>query len=90
MMEAISNTAEFGAYAAGDAIADAALRERMRDILASVRDGSFAGELARDHAEGFPWFEAQRGNLAAHPIEQAGAEVRRWMPWLAERKDNVT
>jgi ketol-acid reductoisomerase len=82
MMEAISNTAEFGAHRAAGVIADDALRGHLRDLLAAIRDGSFARDFTRDHAAGFPWFAARRRALRQHPAEPAGAAVRAWMPWL--------
>jgi ketol-acid reductoisomerase len=84
MTEAISNTAEFGAYRAGPRLVDKAVRRRMAELLDEVRDGRFAATLREDHAAGFPWFRQQREELRRHPIEQAGAAVRAWMPWLTE------
>ena len=82
MTEAISNTAEFGAYRTGPGLIDEAMRQRMRVILEEVRDGRFAAAMREDHAAGFPWFREQRRALAEHPIEAAGETVRSWMPWL--------
>jgi len=82
-MRAISNTAEFGAYKAGPVIVDDAVRERLRRILAEVRDGTFAAGMRRDHASGFGWFHDRRRAGDENPIESAGASVRDWMPWLA-------
>ena len=82
MMAAISNTAEFGAYRAGPALVDEHVRQRMREVLAQVRDGGFAKALRDDYAAGFPWFQQQREALRRHPIEQAGQAIRALMPWL--------
>ncbi len=79
MMEAISNTAEFGAHAAGPRLIDDALRKRLEEILAEIRDGSFAARFTEDHAKGHPWFDAQRAALRAHDLDRAGDVVRRWM-----------
>ena len=79
MTSAISNTAEFGAYASGPVVVDEATRARLRGILDRVRDGSFAATLRADHARGFPWFEERRRILREHPIEAAGSTVRSWM-----------
>ncbi len=77
MMEAISNTAEFGAHRAGPFLIDDTVRARMRQLLARVRDGTFADALRRDHDQGFPWFERQRNSTRRHAIEPAGEAVRR-------------
>ncbi|MCA9286712.1 MAG: ketol-acid reductoisomerase [Phycisphaerales bacterium] len=79
MRKAISNTAEFGAYRAGPRLVDDSVRDRMRQLLAEVRNGTFAKAMADDQAAGFPWFEAQRREGAAHPIERASETVRGWM-----------
>jgi ketol-acid reductoisomerase len=86
MMQHISNTAEFGAHIAGPKIVDESVRTRMREILHSIRDGSFARSLREDHARGFAWFEAEREKLRKHPIEGAGETVRALMPWLSKHR----
>ncbi len=90
MMSAISNTAEFGAHAAGPVLIDDDVRARMRTLLERVRDGSFAATLAGDHRRGFPWFGGRRRQLAEHAIERAGREVRSWMPWLTGARPEPT
>lgn len=82
MMELISNTAEFGAHQAGSKIVDDHVRAKMKELLERIKDGSFARDLAKDHANGFPWFNSQRSKLQHHPIEPAGDVIRSLMPWL--------
>jgi ketol-acid reductoisomerase len=82
MRAAISDTAEFGAYTAQQALDDEALRARLRTMLARVRDGSFARAFQADHDAGFPWFNAQRAAADAHPMEGASRETRALTPWL--------
>jgi ketol-acid reductoisomerase len=79
MMQAISNTAEFGAYEAGPHVIDEQVRQKMREVLENVKNGSFAQRLRKDHANGFEWFEAQRTMLQHHEIERAGAVIRNLM-----------
>ncbi len=85
MCEAISNTAEFGAYRAGPLLIDEGVRRRMSDLLREVRDGTFAKALRSDHHAGGPWFERQRAETRTHPLETAGEVVRSLMPWLTEK-----
>jgi ketol-acid reductoisomerase len=87
MMEAISNTAEFGAHRAGRVLVDDLARRRMKAILAAVRDGSFAQALREDHAEGNPWLAEQRERIRNHAIEPAGEAVRAWLPWLSDSSE---
>ncbi|MHC4416100.1 MAG: ketol-acid reductoisomerase [Planctomycetota bacterium] len=82
--EAISSTAEFGTYRAGPFLIDDSVRQRMRRILAEVRDGTFAKALREDHGRGFGWFRRQRAAARDHPLETAGQVVRSLMPWLEE------
>jgi ketol-acid reductoisomerase len=71
MREAISNTAELGATLGGPKIVDAAVRQRMADILSEIRRGEFAEELRREEAEGYPRLKGARASARAHAIEQA-------------------
>ncbi|MHC5113835.1 MAG: ketol-acid reductoisomerase [Planctomycetota bacterium] len=87
MMEAISNTAEYGAHETGRVIVDEAVRARMRHLLERVRDGAFAESLREDYRRGFPSLDAGRTALRAHPIEDAGRTVRGWMPWLGAKAE---
>jgi len=77
MREAISTTARFGAMEGGPRIVTDQTRAEMRRILAEVRDGrftrKFVGEAAKGHERMQAWSEAG----AAHPIEQARAEVKK-------------
>jgi ketol-acid reductoisomerase len=87
MMERISNTAEFGAYAQGPKLIDEPVRRHMKQILADIQDGTFARNLQADHKQGFDWFMKQRAKLKSHEIEKAGRDVRSLMPWLEPAKD---
>jgi len=84
MMEAISNTAEFGAHAAGPKLIDDNLRRHLTDILEQIRSGAFAQGMRQDYDNGFAWFNAQREALKKHPIDEAGGVIRGLMPWLNE------
>ncbi len=86
--EAISSTAEFGAYRAGPRLIDDSVRKRMRELLGEVRDGTFAEALMRDHQKGFGWFKSQREAARAHDLEPAGRVVRSLMPWLGIDADD--
>lgn len=83
MFEAISNTAEFGAYEAGPKLIDEAMREKLRALLDDIRSGAFAERFGRDTAAGSPWLHHQRARVADQPIERAGRNARSLMPWIA-------
>ena len=71
MREAISNTAELGAVLGGPKIVDDGVRQRMRAILADVREGRFAASLADEEAAGYPALRAARECARDLPVEQA-------------------
>jgi ketol-acid reductoisomerase len=89
MRGAISDTAEFGAFVAQDRLVDESLRQRMRALLAEIRDGTFARAFQSDAKAGFPWMQSQRDRAAGDPIEQAGRSVRNWLPWLQDREGDA-
>ncbi len=84
MYERISNTAAFGAHVAGPRVIDSHVRRQMSDVLADIRNGTFARSLRDDAQAEFEWFRNQQEQAASHPIEEAGRSVRALMPWLAE------
>ena len=84
MMDAISNTAEFGAAIASSRLDDAHLRTTFRELLDAVRDGSFARELLDDAAAGSPALSRARAKWQNHPLETSGHAVRAWLPWLRD------
>lgn len=71
MREAISNTAELGAVIGGPRIVDEGVRERMRAILADVREGRFAAALADEEASGYPRLTRAREQARQSRVEQA-------------------
>jgi ketol-acid reductoisomerase len=82
MYQAISNTAEYGAYRTGPRVIDTHVREEMHRVLAAIQSGQFAREWMAENASGHKQFTALRERAAAHPIESVGARLRAMMPWL--------
>ncbi len=83
MNAVISNTAEWGEYYNGPRIIDAGVKERMRESLKRIEDGTFAREWLAESRKGAPNLLAKRKALGEHPIEIVGREIRS----LFERKD---
>ena len=71
MREAISNTAELGAVIGGPKIIDDGVRQRMRAILAAVREGRFAAALSDEEASGYPRLTLAREQARRLRVEQA-------------------
>ena len=76
MHYSISDTAEYGSHAVGPKVVDEHVRENMRAVLASIRDGSFAREWVAEMDRGQPALEQARAKLAETKIEQVGARLR--------------
>jgi ketol-acid reductoisomerase len=86
MYWSVSDTAEFGGYTRGKRIVDDRTRTEMRQILAEIRDGTFAKELVEEFDAGKPTFLKRREAEQSEQIEQVGATLRPLMSWL-ETKD---
>ncbi len=82
MRHSISDTAEWGDYRSGPRVIDEGVRDRMRQILSEIQDGSFAKEWIGEAEQGFPHFLALRREARAAQVERVGRELRRMMPWL--------
>jgi ketol-acid reductoisomerase len=80
----VSDTAEYGDYVSGPRVIDDSVKQRMRDVLAEVKDGSFAARFIADQDAGAPEFRKLRAEQEQHPIEAVGARLRRMMPWIGE------
>ena len=82
---AISNTAEFGGYRAGEKLGTPALRKKMEEILDDVQSGKFVKEFLADTKAGHPYLEKNRERDRSHEIERAGKTIRALMPWLGDQ-----
>ena len=82
MRYSVSDTAEYGDYSRGPMIIDSSVKEKMKDVLKSIQDGSFAREWIAENDEGRPRFNQLRKSNAEHPIEVVGKELRGMMSFL--------
>jgi ketol-acid reductoisomerase len=82
MRYSVSDTAEYGDLTRGPRVIDDAVRASMRQLLAEVRDGTFAREWVAEDDAGRPNFTALQDKGAGHPIEQVGARLRGLMSWV--------
>ena len=76
MHYSISDTAEYGSHAVGPKVVDEHVRENMRDVLAAIRDGSFAREWIAEMDRGQPVLDEYRQKLAETELEQVGTRLR--------------
>jgi len=82
MRYSISDTAEHGDYTAGPRIVTDETRKAMRQLLAEIKDGSFAKKWIEENDKGCPNFLAKRKAEQQLPIEQLGPGLRAMMPFL--------
>ncbi|WP_018023710.1 ketol-acid reductoisomerase [Corynebacterium ulceribovis] len=82
MNYSVSDTAEFGGYLSGPRVIDAGTKERMKDILKDIQDGTFTKRLVANVEGGNKELEGLRAEYAEHPIEKTGAKLRDLMSWV--------
>jgi ketol-acid reductoisomerase len=76
MREAISNTAELGAFLGGKRIIDEGVRQRMGEILDEVREGRFAAELSQEEASGYRRLESARAQARETLLDETFKKLR--------------
>jgi len=86
----VSDTAEYGDYTSGPKIIDESVKQRMRQILREVQDGSWAAGFIADQDAGAPEFKRLRAEGEQHPIEATGRELRKLMSWVKSADDDYT
>ncbi|MFN3595403.1 ketol-acid reductoisomerase [Tepidimonas fonticaldi] len=86
MNYSISNNAEFGEYVTGPEVINEESRKAMRKALERIQNGDYAKMFIQEGRLNYPSMTARRRNLAAHPIEVVGAQLRAMMPWIAKNK----
>jgi ketol-acid reductoisomerase len=86
MRYSVSDTAEYGDYVAGPRIVDERARAAMRELLAEIRDGSFARRWIEESDSGGASFARHRQQETVHEIERVGRELRRMMPFVAPKE----
>jgi len=82
MNYSVSDTAEFGGYLSGPRVIDAGTKERMKQILAEIQDGTFVKRLVANVEGGNKELERLRKENAEHPIEVTGKKLRDLMSWV--------
>ena len=74
MNYSISDTAEFGGYLSGPRLIDEGVKERMRDVLRDIQDGSFTKRLVENVQQGAGG-SARQGILASDREDWCGAAL---------------
>jgi ketol-acid reductoisomerase len=82
MNYSISDTAEYGEYVSGSRILPyEETKKNMKAVLKDIQDGVFAGKWIAENKNGRTFLNAKRAQMARHPMETVGAELRKNMLW---------
>ena len=82
MNYSISDTAEYGEYVSGSRILPyEETKKNMKAVLKDIQDGVFAGKWIAENKNGRTFLNAKRAQMARHPMEVVGAELRKNMLW---------
>lgn len=77
MNEVVSNTAEYGGHTRGPRVIGPEVKERMKEVLKEVEDGTFAREWMQEARENkMQKLLEYRKKESEHPIEQVGKKIR--------------
>jgi len=82
MYYSVSDTAEYGGMVNGPYIIDAGTKKRMKTILKSIQNGSFARKWMLENSNGRQQLNALRTQHKDLKIEKVGAQVRKMMKWI--------
>lgn len=82
MLSFISETAKYGDFVSGPRVVDDSAKQRMKEVLADIQNGTFAREWILENQAGLPRYKAMQQAELDHPIEKTGAELRSRMAWL--------
>ena len=82
MLEFVSETAQYGDYVSGPRVIDASTKERMREVLKDIQDGTFTRNWVAEHEAGLPNYKKFKQADLDHPIEVVGKQLREKMVWL--------
>jgi ketol-acid reductoisomerase len=87
MRYSVSDTAEWGDYVAGPRVINEQSKAAMRDILAEIKDGTFANNLMAEVESGGKEFARLRAAGRDHPVEVVGRQLRAMMPFIQTPDD---
>jgi ketol-acid reductoisomerase len=79
MRYSVSDTAEYGDYVSGPRIIDGSVKQRMREVLKEIQDGTFAHRWLDENELGRPNFTKYREEAARDAMEKTGNDLRALM-----------
>ena len=82
MHDFISETAKYGDFVSGPRVINSETRERMREVLKDIQDGTFARNWVLENQAGLPAYNKAWQADLDHELETVGKELRAKMSWL--------
>jgi ketol-acid reductoisomerase len=82
MHDFISETAKYGDFVSGPRVINAETKQRMKEVLKDIQNGSFAREWILENQAGKVRYNQMLQADLNHPIEKTGKELRARMSWL--------
>lgn len=76
MYEAISNTAEWGAYVTGERLVNQKTKEEMRNVLKDIQTGKFTTEWIQEYKAGAAKLKSIRRISREKSLEKVGEKLR--------------
>lgn len=89
MHDFISETAKYGDFVSGPRVINDETRQRMREVLTDIQDGTFAREWVLENQAGLPRYKKMWQADLDHQLETVGKDLRAKMPWLETEKTNA-
>ena len=87
MHYSISNNAEYGDYTRGSKIIDSSVKDRMKEVIKQIQDGSYAKEFMDEMGVNKgKHFKELRELSMGHLIEKIGSEIRSSFAWGHKEK----
>ncbi len=83
MLKYVSETAQYGDFVSGPRVIDAGVKQRMKQVLKEIQDGTFARNWIAEYNAGLPNYKKAKQADLDHQLEQVGKQLRARMPWLA-------
>jgi ketol-acid reductoisomerase len=88
MYERVSDTAEYGGHLAGPRIVGDQARAGMEEVLAEIRDGTFARRMVEEFDRGAPNLARMRAEVV-DGMETVGPRLRSMMRWLRSEDEGA-
>jgi len=85
MYHSVSDTAEYGGMTVGPKVIDESTRQRMKEVLERVQDGTFAREFIMENQTGRAVLTSLRRQHAELQLEQVGKTLRGMMSWINKK-----